>query len=74
MNEDYPPGFPILIAFPRNREGDLDAWCPHCKQWHHHGPGEGHRHAHCNRESPFREGGGYILKRIKLPRKAGVTR
>ena len=23
-------------------------WCKHCEVWHHHGPMEGHRKAHCN--------------------------
>ena len=23
-------------------------WCRYCKVSHHHGPGEGHREAHCN--------------------------
>ena len=22
-------------------------WCKHCRRWHAHGPGEGHRIAHC---------------------------
>lgn len=23
-------------------------WCGHCREWHQHGPAEGHREAHCN--------------------------
>ena len=22
-------------------------WCVHCGEWHYHGPGDGHRIAHC---------------------------
>ena len=28
-------------------------WCKHCVRWHAHGPGEGHRVAHCKRRTPY---------------------
>lgn len=30
--------------------------CPHCGEMHYHGPGEGHRLAHCNPLTPGGEG------------------
>lgn len=33
--------------------------CPYCSELHHHGPGEGHRLAHCNPLTPA--GDGYNL-------------
>jgi hypothetical protein len=33
-------------------------WCRHCGQWHYHGPGEGHREAHCTKPtSPYHQTG-----------------
>ncbi len=26
-------------------------WCKHCREWHRHGPGAGHREAHCSDSS-----------------------
>lgn len=52
-----------LLAFERNTDGHLSAWCPYCKEIHHHGSGEGHRSAHCtSQESPYKQSG-YILKK-----------
>ena len=29
-------------------------WCKHCREWHSHGAGEGHREAHCTEPgSPY---------------------
>lgn len=52
--------------------------CPYCKVWHHHGPGAGHRVAHCGdkyengklirarRDSPYGFSGYFIeLKELK---------
>ena len=33
-------------------------WCPHCREWHRHGAGEGHRESHCTEPaSPYRTSG-----------------
>lgn len=57
--------YPVLLSIHQVVNGTeyFRAWCPFCKKWHYHGPGEGHRVAHCGDESrsPFRETG-YILK------------
>lgn len=56
---------PVIKALPRPdfKEG-LMFWCPFCKEWHRHGKGKGHRHAHCtNPDSPYNITG-YILEPI----------
>lgn len=56
---------PVLLAFPID-EREWKAWCPFCEAWHFHGPGEGHREAHCagtNDDSPFIKSG-YVLRRF----------
>ncbi len=59
--------YPVLLAFERNAEGHLSAWCPFCAKWHHHGSGEGGRAAHCvNPTSPFLASS-YILKKQPWP-------
>jgi hypothetical protein len=36
----------------------LRVWCKHCRHWHYHGPGEGHREPHCtNPVSPYHRAG-----------------
>jgi hypothetical protein len=58
---------PELTAYPDGDQPDsgLRAWCAWCHRWHHHGPGYGHRVAHChNQASPYRDGG-YILTKPK---------
>lgn len=43
-------------------------WCVHCRRWHTHGAGDGHRVAHCKDGAPYTRGG-YVLKSIgPLPR------
>lgn len=37
------------------------AWCKHCNKWHQHGPGEGHRIAHCEMVTSLYQAGGYNL-------------
>lgn len=39
----------------------LKMWCQYCKQWHFHGKGEGHRRAHCIKDTPYKKTG-YILR------------
>ncbi|MCX5673838.1 MAG: hypothetical protein NTX87_02420 [Planctomycetota bacterium] len=61
-----PDGIPALAAVPRadGRPG-LRIWCRHCRRWHLHGMGYGHRVAHCADvdrrgrpvESPYRATG-----------------
>jgi len=36
-------------------------FCGHCLRYHHHSPEQGHRVAHCDSDSPFKEEG-YFLK------------
>ncbi len=36
-------------------------WCRHCATWHQHGPGEGHREAHCHDPASPYERNGYNL-------------
>jgi hypothetical protein len=55
---------PQLPAYPRD-DGltGLRVWCTWCDRWHYHGPGYGHRAAHCYRRgSPYRDTG-YVLTR-----------
>lgn len=45
-------------------------WCTHCCHWHIHGPGEGHREAHCNDDmSPYYRHGYNLALAGKLTRK-----
>jgi hypothetical protein len=47
-------GIPVLRAYTSSTDGHLAAWCKHCRQWHHHGRGVGHRWAHCMKpDSPY---------------------
>jgi hypothetical protein len=41
---------PVLPAFEKivGKTVSLLVWCKHCREWHEHGPAEGHREAHCN--------------------------
>ena len=42
-------------------------WCKHCRDWHYHGPGDGHREAHCrDQSSPYRSNG-YNLAVVPQP-------
>ncbi|MFI5282473.1 MAG: hypothetical protein ACHQ0J_05020 [Candidatus Dormibacterales bacterium] len=41
-------------------------WCPHCRVYHHHGAGGGHRRAHCtDPKSPYRETGYVVISKAK---------
>ena len=60
LNLDAPtiPAEPII-----NDDGVVmcRVWCKRSQEWHHHGPGDGHREAHCrDNSSPF-WGCGYNL-------------
>jgi hypothetical protein len=35
-------------------------WCRYCRGFHYHGPGEGHREAHCHSGTPY-DATGYNL-------------
>lgn len=50
--------YPVLLAVARGE--DWRAWCPFCRAWHIHGPGAGHRVAHCS-GGPLAETG-YVIK------------
>lgn len=57
-------GAPTLPAFERaDRQGRRQwvAWCPHCRRWHTHRPGEGHRNPHCTRRHSPSYAMGYNL-------------
>ena len=62
---DTPPYFLDLDAptLPAHEHTDDDSqvmwgvWCRHCDQWHWHGPGEGHRLAHCQKATPYQPAG-----------------
>lgn len=41
------PDAPYLDAFI-DECGKACIWCRYCKEWHHHGPYNGHRIAHCS--------------------------
>ncbi|MNW41409.1 hypothetical protein D3C74_185460 [compost metagenome] len=52
---------PILLAV-EDTDGMLNAWCPFCASFHHHGKEEGMRTAHCDDpKSPFNQTG-YLVK------------
>lgn len=46
---------PTVLAIAVRENGTLrwKMWCKYCEMWHSHGPGEGHREAHCNKETPY---------------------
>ena len=47
---------PKVLAYETPAE--LTFWCMHCREWHRHGHGAGHRLAHCrDAASPYRETG-----------------
>ena len=41
---------PVLPAYETFVDGSTYwlVWCKNCREWHRHGPAEGHREAHCN--------------------------
>jgi hypothetical protein len=52
---------PVLDAEPDPRGTGWRVWCRHCHCYHRHGALEGHRVAHCRRDTPYRETG-YVLR------------
>ena len=47
---------PVLPAYEAKYRGVVRwfVWCKHCREWHDHGPAEGHREAHCwDQSSPY---------------------
>ena len=51
---------PTLRAYEAFVDGSTYwlVWCRHCREWHSHGPAEGHREAHClDQSSPYRKTG-----------------
>ena len=47
---------PVLPAYEVLVDGVTHwvVWCKHCRDWHRHGPAEGHREAHCqDSRSPY---------------------
>ena len=59
-NDAARPNFPILPAFDTGKHSVV--WCDHCRRWHFHSRGDGHRVAHCaDRRSPY-DATGYSLR------------
>jgi hypothetical protein len=61
---EQPPYFldldaPTLPAKEVEEEGVRAwiVWCRYCERWHAHGPGERHRIAHCQRQTPYTASG-----------------
>ena len=52
--------FPELQAYQYNDKGNAIAWCGYCHRYHLHGDAVGHRTAHCDNGSPYKDTG-YIL-------------
>ena len=47
---------PVLSAYEARVKGVTRwfVWCRYCREWHSHGPAEGHREAHClDQSSPY---------------------
>ena len=58
MDRQPPPTLPAYA----DEQGQMHAWCGHCKQWHSHSRGSGRRTAACTEpKSPYRKTG-YILR------------
>ena len=57
---------PVLDAYILDSDGCLAVWCIHCRRWHFHGVGDGHRVAHCDgADSPYQRTG-YVLQETGL--------
>lgn len=54
---------PTLEAY-RTSSGGLEAWCPPCATFHHHGSGTGHRVAHCTYPNGPYRATGYVLQPV----------
>lgn len=53
--------YPVLMATRITGPTEIAFWCPWCLREHFHGvAGPGHRVAHCDGTSPFRETGYYL--------------
>ena len=57
---DHPPYFldldaPTLGAKEVEENGEKLwlVWCRYCVKWYAHGPGQGHRVAHCKQMTPY---------------------
>jgi len=60
---------PTLPAFAHvDSDGRVlwSVWCSHCQQQHWHGPGEGHRIAHCQEPASLYDEKGYNLARADI--------
>jgi hypothetical protein len=52
------PTLPAYEAF-LNESTYWLVWCDHCREWHRHGPMNGHREAHCSDETSLYSTSGY---------------
>jgi hypothetical protein len=63
---------PVLRAYRvrSKRTGAMRfrVWCRHCDGWHYHGPGEGHREAHCFSPDSAYHRSGYNLALVERAR------
>lgn len=53
-------GYPILPAYSDDF-GYLHMYCMWCREFHHHGAGDGGRSPHCEWNSPWKRAGAYHL-------------
>jgi hypothetical protein len=61
------PHDPFLPAWSLPDGIHCTAWCCHCRTWHTHGNGPGHRTAHCGSDTPYRLTGYTILMWGRAP-------
>lgn len=77
------PEYPTLPAFDTGYQ--FVVWCDHCRRWHFHSRGNGHRVAHCYVPNSPYDNPGYslhcvgaappaVLKDVKLSRPKGPAR
>jgi hypothetical protein len=52
--------YPVLPAFTYT-DGSTKAWCPFCKDWHHHSKDESQRVLFCENPSSPLHKTGYVL-------------
>ena len=57
-------GIPIINAEISDKL-HIRFYCDHCKRFHYHGRGNGHRVAHCHDPKGPYAGTGYILREVK---------
>lgn len=61
---------PVFAAYAVSHQGTVRwwVWCDTCRDWHTHGPGEGHREAHCSGETRYSRTGYNLALAGKMTR------